>query len=406
MREFMGLDVHTVQFKPDLYAPVCRQVRDYHPIDWDFGDDPAKPPEFPMTVNGVNWETLYGSWRKDGFDIDACLMFDNVAPDKWKDPARDARAYGKAFAAAFGPSGKWPRVSCVEVGNEPAKYSDAQYRSILEPMASGLREGDPKLKIATCAVMTGSTDQWSKPVSCLQGLDGLYDVLSIHSYPFKERWPTWRRSYPEDPSIPFLKSIEDLIRWRDANAPGKQVWLTEFGYDSATHPPAADGPWKQWVGVTDEQQARYIVRAFLVLSSIGLDRAYLYFFNDEDQPQLHGASGLTRRFQPKPSYYAMSYLYRTLGETRFARALRKEDGGVYCFEFSPAESGGDTIYVAWLAKEAADPVKTVLPVDPTRIVGAERMPMGREKAERVAFEPAEGQTRIALDVTPVFIRTR
>ena len=39
MREFMGLNVHTVGFKADLYAPVCRRLRDYHPMVWDTGRD-------------------------------------------------------------------------------------------------------------------------------------------------------------------------------------------------------------------------------------------------------------------------------------------------------------------------------------------------------------------------------
>src|SRR5438128_4889539 len=107
MGEFMGLNVHTIQFKPDLYAPVCRLVRDYHPVGWDFSnEDPTGPTKFPMAANGVPWGTMYASWNKAGFEIDACLIFDAVAPAKWKDPARDARAYGQAFAQAFGPSSK------------------------------------------------------------------------------------------------------------------------------------------------------------------------------------------------------------------------------------------------------------------------------------------------------------
>src|SRR5258707_10544570 len=62
MRDFMGLNVHTVQFKPDLYAPVCRRLRDYHPMRWDVDEDPAKPTVFPMAANGVDWGSLYGSW--------------------------------------------------------------------------------------------------------------------------------------------------------------------------------------------------------------------------------------------------------------------------------------------------------------------------------------------------------
>lgn len=33
-RDFMGLNVHSVGFKPELYKPVCRLVREYHPMVW------------------------------------------------------------------------------------------------------------------------------------------------------------------------------------------------------------------------------------------------------------------------------------------------------------------------------------------------------------------------------------
>ena len=54
-REFMGLCGHTIQFKPILYAPVCRAVRDYHPFEWDTGNDTSFSPRFPSARNGVDW---------------------------------------------------------------------------------------------------------------------------------------------------------------------------------------------------------------------------------------------------------------------------------------------------------------------------------------------------------------
>ena len=33
MRDFIGLNGHTVQFKPDLYRPLSGVVRDYHPVE-------------------------------------------------------------------------------------------------------------------------------------------------------------------------------------------------------------------------------------------------------------------------------------------------------------------------------------------------------------------------------------
>ena len=43
MRDFIGLNVHTVLFKPILYRPVTSLVRDYHGIDWDLGNDASMP---------------------------------------------------------------------------------------------------------------------------------------------------------------------------------------------------------------------------------------------------------------------------------------------------------------------------------------------------------------------------
>lgn len=405
MRDFIGLNVHTVQFKPALYAPACRLVRDYHPMEWDLGDDTSHVTTFPMAANRVDWGTMYGSWVKAGYEIDACAMF-GMAPSKWKGPARDARAYGEAFARFFGPSAGKGLTSSVEIGNEPAKYSETQYRVIFENMARGLRAGDPKLKIATCAVMTGKPDQWSKPVAAVAGLEELYDIVNVHSYAFKDKWPTWRRSYPEDPSIATLKEIGDVARWRDEHAKGKELWLTEFGYDSATKPPAPNGEWKQWVGVTDEQQAQYIVRSFLVLSSMDVDRAYLYFFNDKDEAKLHAASGITRNFQPKPSFHAMSQLYRSLGDYRFARAVAKDAGELYCFEYENPARPGERVYVAWSPTGSGKTARKLVPIGAAAVYRAEQMASSAKAAAPAEWKAAAGGVEIEVGESPVYLWVR
>ncbi len=403
----MGLNVHTVQFKPDLYHPVCMRLRDYHPVIWDLNADLSRRATFPMSANGVEWETMYGSWVRGGFDIDACLIFDDIAAQAWKDPGEIARAYGESFAHFFGPGGK-ALVSSAEVGNEPSKYTTEQYRAIFQGMARGLRAGDPKLTIATCAVMTGKTDAWSKPLSAIDALEDLYDVLNIHSYPFEDGWPTWRRSFPEDSTIGFLKQIDELIRWRDGHAVGKRIWLTEFGYDSATKPPAADGPWAKWVGVNDELQARYIVRAFLVLSSLEIDRAYLYFFNDNDEAQLHGASGITRHFEPKPSFYAMSHLYRALSDYRFARAIVRKENDLYCFEYERAAHPREHIEVAWLASGDAKTAQRRIPFGAAakRIYRAERLTTTPRGATKPDWQVDGEDVTLEVGPDPVFVWSR
>lgn len=376
MRDFMGLCVHTVTFKPELYQPIASRVRDYHPFDWDVGQETDHPTTFPMARNKVDWKQVYGSWKKAGYRTEASIQFDNFDAKKWADLPRDARAYGQAFASYFGPSHE-NLVEAIEIGNEPGKYDDATYRALFEAMAAGVRLGDPHLRIATCAANLGKSGRYSKSVDLMQGLEPFYDIVNIHVYPEVQGWPTWARSYPEDPKIEFLRDIGHVLKWRDEHAADKEVWLTEFGYDASTKPAPASGDFAKWVGSTEKQQALWTVRAFLVLAATGLDRAYLFYFNDNDEPHVHGSSGLTRNYEPKPSFHAVAHLQKSLGDYRFLKAQKEsvEEGYVYVFEHE--KDPNKRIWAAWKPQGGGkkETVSLALLSDGWRAVKAERTPL-------------------------------
>lgn len=398
MRDFIGLNTHTVQFKPDLYQPVTRLLRNYHPMAWDYGDDPTMPLSFPTTKNGVNWLELYGAWKKAGYRTEASLQFESMKPDRWKEIPKTAFAYGQTLAKTLGPSGEHPLLEAVEIGNEPADFTEAQYRQMFENMAKGIRIGDPKLKIAPCAVAVGKEDKYSKDIASLEGLERYIDVLNVHTYPFAEYWPTWRRSYPEDPKLRYLKQAQEIIDWRDRHAPGRPVWITEFGYDASTKKPAPTGDFAKWEGNTDDEQARYIVRSYLLFSGMDLERAYLYWFNDDDTPQLHGSSGLTRNYKPKPSFYAVAHLLKTLGDYRYEKAIRKDD--IYVYEY---RKGTNRIWAVWSPTGSGRHVDVALPATGGKIVRAERMPLKEGAAETVPLVTKGGATTLAVDEVPVYL---
>jgi len=404
MAEFIGVNGHTVQFKPELYAKVCRKVRDYHPIEWDLGKDSDFALRFPEARNRVNWNTVYGSWQKQGFEIDVSIMFHGFPPETWKDLARDPYVYGLAFAKTFGPSSEKKLVSSAEIGNEPGNYPDDKYRTLFESMAKGLREGDPKLKVLTCNITTGKSGGYEKSVTCIQGLEALYDVLNIHTYAMVDGWPTWRRSHPEDPAIPYLKGVEDLIVWRDRHAKGKEIWVTEFGWDASTKPPPATGDASKWKGnVSDPQQARYLVRSFMIFSAMKVDRAYLYFFNDSDEPSFHAASGITRNFEPKPSFHALAHLYRSLGDYRFARAVTRAPGDLYAFEYVHGADPKKRILAAWSPTGTERMVGAELPLGKARLVRAERMPLVAGDVPAVQVPVKAGVASVPLEESPLFL---
>jgi serine/threonine-protein kinase ATR len=402
-RKFMGVNGHTVSFRPALYAPVCGLVRDYHPIDWDFGDDTSLHTTLPMARNGVDWNEVYGSWVREKFETNACLMFEPVPPDKWRDPDADSRAYGEAFARALGPSCATPLVTSAEVGNEPGKYPDALYRRIFAGMASGLRAGDPRLTILPCALTVSASGEYAKSVSCLRGLENLCDALNIHVYALAEGWPTWRRSYPEDPGIKYLAEVREMLAWRDAHATGKPVWVTEFGWDAGTKKPPPGGENAKWVDVTDLQQAQYLVRSFMVFAREGVARAYIFFFNDEDEPGFHAASGLTRKFKPKPSYHAVAHLYRTLGDYRFDRVLREKPGEVYAYLFTHADGPGRAVAAVWSPTGSGKKGILDLALEGYQIAGVTKMPVSERKAPVTQLQAKSGRVRVPYDESPVYL---
>ncbi|MGA2499383.1 MAG: hypothetical protein ABSH20_16710 [Tepidisphaeraceae bacterium] len=403
MRDFIGLNTHTVQFKPELYKPVCRLLRNYHPAEWDLGKDTAVPPPFPEAKNRVNWSTLYGAWTKAGYEIDSTLMLASIKPDGWRSRVRDVETYGRLVTQNFGPSGVWPVLASVEVDNEPADYPPQEYRAMFTAMARGMRAADPKLKISTCALSVKRPGKWAKPVDCIAGLNDLYDILNLHTYAFAERWPTWRRTFPEDPKTEYLAEAADMIAWRNANAPGKAIWITEFGFDAGTQPSPTDGPNKGFTQCTETQQAQWIVRSFLVFASMDVDRAYLYWFNDDDKVGLHAASGITRKFQPKPSFHAMAQMYALLGDYRFSKAIVRKENDCYAFEFTHASEPGKRIIVAWSPTGSDRKAQATITVG-GRVERAPAMQTAAGAAAEVPFkQTAAGDVSIEIGESVVYL---
>ncbi len=406
MRDFIGLNGHTVQFKPRLYQPVCRLVRDYHPVQWDLDKNTAEAAPFPFAKNRVDWGNVYGSWVAKGFEVDVCLMFDPIKPAQWQNLDLDARAYGKSFAKEFGPSGKRKLVQAVELGNEPGGWSDTEYTQAFRSMAEGIREGDPKLKIATCNLTAGKSGKYEKSVRCIASLTNLVDILNVHTYALLENWPTWRRSFPEDPRLPkYLQDVEAICRWRDEYAAAKPVWVTEFGYDSSTKLADKNGPDAKWVGVTDEQQAQWLVRSLLVFSGMPVERAYIYFFDDKDKPSFHASSGITRNFQPKPSFHALAHLQRVLGDYRFGRVVNNEPGALRIQEYLHGEDRKKFAWVAWSQTGNGTVLKTQLAERPGNLIKVEKMPLLAKETE-VGVRPVAGELEITESPTYLFFEAQ
>jgi hypothetical protein len=431
-KEFMGINGH-FSFKPELYRKVGRLVRNYHNVNWDV-KQPGDAITLPVCVNKVNWKNdVYGRWQKAGYKTDICIQFSGFQADVsdyqrfWTGQERWCYDYGKAMAGYFGPSGPEKLCTSIEIGNEPgSKFDRVLFKALFKQMALGIREGDPGVKILTPAVQARTGDDYSQDLRGLYAepeILPLYDVINLHTYASVERKnpseSPWNRSYPEDPAIAYLQVVDEAIAWRDEHARDKEIWITEFGYDACT-PEAMNRRhgWflkLDWQGHTDLQQAQYLVRSYLAFAERDVQRAYLYFFDDDDSPSFHGCAGLTRKFAPKMSFWAVKQLYEILGDYRFKRIVKNSPGDLFVYEFEHGDDPGRVVWVVWSPtgtrtneKDHHVPRETKvtlsgLPALPVRVVG---MVTADGDAPQPSWEKA-GPSAITLTVgeSPIYLIT-
>ncbi len=403
MRDFMGINGHSIPFRPALYAPAATLVRDYHNFSWDVGDNSNYNTTFPLARNGVNWNTIYQSWANEGYRINTAIQFSGYQASGFNNLAADAKKYGKAFATHFGPAVGNGLVSSVQIGNEEGQFSDADYKILFQNMAAGVREADPTMPIVTMSSHVGPSDTYTRSLDVYKSMTDLFDVISINTYAQLEPYPTWRRSHPEDPRLTQMADIQNVVNWRNQYAPGKQIWITEFGYDSTTKPNYTSGTFKDWVGVTDAQQAQYITRSFLAFSRMDVDRAYMFFFDDADEPSLHASSGLTRNYVPKPSYYAMVHMQEKLGNYRFKEVVRELANDLYVYAFEQEGDADKLIWVVW--SPTGTDRTTLAELDlPGEIVGAETMPLAPGIAPAAAYSVIGlNQVQLTVGESPIYL---
>jgi serine/threonine-protein kinase ATR len=160
----------------------------------------------------------------------------------------------------------------------------------------------------------------------------------------------------------------------------------------------------KWQGnVSDEKQAQYIVRSYLVFSALAVDRAYLYFFDDKDEPSFHAASGITRNFKPKPSFHAMAHLYRSLGEYRLQKVVTSKPGELFVYQYVHGTDAKKRVLVAWSPTGADRKAAADLALGSAKLVRAERMPLAEGDVVPVEVPVKAGAATIAVEESPLYL---
>lgn len=200
----------------------------------------------------------------------------------------------------------------------------------------GIKNADPTMKVVMGGLSDLDMDYLEDMVAWFeQARDTLigadlypFDVINFHHY--SDNNPNLRQigQYGISPEEDKLREqLEAIVQYRDQNFPNKELWLSEFGYDTNTR--SEQRVPYEGIGDADRQeiQGQWLTRAYLEIAAAGFDRAMAFTLEDVCDPPspdsdvcgLFNNSGLVAsdKFnnQPKKSWYYTYTLRNTLKET-------------------------------------------------------------------------------------------
>jgi len=276
----------------------------------------------------ISWSDIFptgraptGQWAID--KIDRAVNYANAKGIKilgiwWRTPAWANGNRGFSTPPSnnqdYADSAKWAashwagRIQAWEIWNEPDPHqsfwlgTQDQYVALLRAAYPGFHAGDPNTTVVLGAP-SSNDDRWIAGIYSRGGKDS-FDVLATHPYQGRANM------YPEYPDdghrwwfthFPAVKAVMD--RYGDG---AKPVWFTEFGWSS--HPNnGGEQPWQ--LGVTEQQQADYLVRAFKYAKANWPNVKVMFAYEARDESccdtQNNNFGLLYRDLTAKPAYSAL-----------------------------------------------------------------------------------------------------
>lgn len=436
-------------------------VREYHNWRWDASDI-----MYPHNVyawnpsnagNGWNFDQFYAKLSKEGIDVFPCLKGNaDWIPGKMEDKpilfnrkSTDPSAYIAhadylfQYVARYGSKSvekeklklkenqkpesgmnllryienwneqnkTWEGVSGYFTPYEYAAMASADYDGHLGSIKGNIsvKKADPDFKMVMGG-LAGLDLDYIKSIKFWSDYHRSgsipFDVINLHFYSRKEKGGETVGISPEEDSV--RQKLEAIVSYRDKYMPDKQIWITEFGYD--THPQSPQRSPKIKDLSIEIVQAQWLVRAYLEIAAAGIDRAALYMLRDTNPSSAtkYVTSGLTSDkksgWKPKPSWYYIYTLKNVLKDMQFKENTYERGVNIYKFKHIKEKC---IAYVVWSPTSEAKVIEN-FDLEITEKSGTNKITKiliqdGSIEGVRHDIELSGGSVKLDVSETPVFL---
>ena len=256
------------------------------------------------------------------------------------------------------PDGWWGGRRDYFSPYEYAAMSSADYDGHESRMGKdkGIKNADPNAKLVMSGIAIPNVDYiramkfWFDHNR--KDKKFVFDVITVHHY-CNAKGSQAVMTEGISPEEDGLKEIiEKITSFRDEYFPDREVWVTEFGWDTNPVTPQS--------APSKEMQGQWLVRAYLECFAGGADRVTMYMLRDVDpkSPIQFSSSGLIGPlgdFSPKPSWSYVYTLRQQLSGLLFEGQLPVSTERVRTYRFTHPASQ-KTVLVVWCPKDG-DSVK-------------------------------------------------
>ena len=309
------------------------------------------------------------------YGTNTALNIKNTLALHSQDPeAKVGLGYLKWLEIGNEPEGSWNGIHNYYSAYQLAALTSAAIDGHCRTMTSeninqgyhlGAKNGDPNIKTAMAGVSGISNEYitalcyWMKA----NRPDGnvAIDAFNVHHYMSKpitlgNGATAYVGMSPEEAKI--VETLSQLVSIRDKYYPEKEVWITEFGWDTNQSYATVNSSHAYGEYTGRQVQAMWLTRTYLLLSAAGIDKATMYMCEDtgveESSVGKFGTSGVIA-FEydengntvevKKDSYYYMYTLKNTLGDYTFDCQVESYDENVLIYKYRTDD--GKEAYAVW-----------------------------------------------------------
>jgi hypothetical protein len=236
----------------------------------------------------------------------------NGRPKDPNDYARAAAWVANRYSGALSPDLK---IDAMELWNEPdladfwnplpAETRISDFAALIKAAGPAIRAANPAIKV----VVGGPTNvdtAWYTEFYKTPGIIGTYDALGVH--PYQSPGDATPEAYDPKYGQFYMRHIPALDSLMTSKNDPAKIWSTEFGWSSHDNSTYSHPIPNYKRGVTEAQQADYLLRAMPVLvQSKRMEAAFWYssIVTTSGDARFDNFGLLRDNLQRKPAYFAM-----------------------------------------------------------------------------------------------------